>query len=416
MFCIIILLLISFCRDFKDTGRNLKVIDIASNVRNFKELYLSQFTDEIRYIPLKTNENEIFVGIWDCVFTDKYFLAKDIKKCILYDYDGNIIAKIGNQGRGPGEYQFVINAAFGYSDNIYIQSLYDLYEYRIDGSFIRKYRNIFLHGEDLIGSWLLLNDSTILGKITSSFGNEENKAIVFSLDGRVNDSYKNYIKFKRDRAVSSQDERHADIYNFHNEIFFKEPYNDTLFYLTERELEPRYVIRLGKYHIPVAKRLETISSTRKDDSYIFVKDVLQTPKYQFLICFFGDFFPAKRITPRIIWNDITSEYNTRDVLGIYDKMNHKLLFCKPSNTDNPLYASGLFNDIDAGPKFLPQRMVNDSVFAMWVDAKKMKDHVASDDFKNTTPKYSEKKKGLEKLAKNLKETDNPVLMLVMFNK
>jgi hypothetical protein len=38
--------------------------------------------------------------------------------------------------------------------------------------------------------------------------------------------------------------------------------------------------------------------------------------------------------------------------------------------------------------------------------------VKSTEFKNTTPKYSEKKKNLLKLADNLKETDNPVLMIV----
>jgi hypothetical protein len=43
---------------------------------------------------------------------------------------------------------------------------------------------------------------------------------------------------------------------------------------------------------------------------------------------------------------------------------------------------------------------------------KLKDLISSDDFKNSTPKYPEKKKYLEKLANSLDENDNPVLMLV----
>ena len=52
----------------------------------------------------------------------------------------------------------------------------------------------------------------------------------------------------------------------------------------------------------------------------------------------------------------------------------------------------------------------------WIDTIKVKAHVASEAFKNSTPKYPEKKKELEKLANSLKETDNPVLMLVRLKK
>jgi hypothetical protein len=42
----------------------------------------------------------------------------------------------------------------------------------------------------------------------------------------------------------------------------------------------------------------------------------------------------------------------------------------------------------------------------------LKAHVASNEFKNATPKFPEKKKELEQLANELNENDNPILMLV----
>ena len=42
----------------------------------------------------------------------------------------------------------------------------------------------------------------------------------------------------------------------------------------------------------------------------------------------------------------------------------------------------------------------------------LKAHISSNEFKNTTPKYSEKKKKLENLANSLKETDNPIMVMV----
>jgi len=52
----------------------------------------------------------------------------------------------------------------------------------------------------------------------------------------------------------------------------------------------------------------------------------------------------------------------------------------------------------------------------WIDTIKVKAHVGSEAFKNSTPKYPEKKKELEKLANSLKEAENPVLMLVKLKK
>jgi hypothetical protein len=51
-----------------------------------------------------------------------------------------------------------------------------------------------------------------------------------------------------------------------------------------------------------------------------------------------------------------------------------------------------------------------------VEAKQLKDHVASVDFINSEVKLLEKKKELEKLANSLKETDNPVLVMVSLKK
>ncbi|HQB37467.1 MAG TPA: hypothetical protein PLI41_07990, partial [Bacteroidales bacterium] len=52
----------------------------------------------------------------------------------------------------------------------------------------------------------------------------------------------------------------------------------------------------------------------------------------------------------------------------------------------------------------------------WIDANKLKEYIASENFKNSKPLYPEKKKELEKLANSLKETDNPVLVLVSLKK
>ena len=73
---------------------------------------------------------------------------------------------------------------------------------------------------------------------------------------------------------------------------------------------------------------------------------------------------------------------------------------------------GIINDLDGGVNILPLTIKDDNTIIGWVDAIKLKAHVASETFKNSSPKYPEKKKELEKLASGLKETDNPVLVMV----
>ena len=51
----------------------------------------------------------------------------------------------------------------------------------------------------------------------------------------------------------------------------------------------------------------------------------------------------------------------------------------------------------------------------WTDALRIKTFVLSEKFKSSNPKYTNKKKDLENLAESLKETDNPVLILIKLN-
>jgi len=46
----------------------------------------------------------------------------------------------------------------------------------------------------------------------------------------------------------------------------------------------------------------------------------------------------------------------------------------------------------------------------------IKANVASNEFKNSAPKFPENKKALEKLANSLKETDNLILMMLRLKK
>jgi hypothetical protein len=142
----------------------------------------------------------------------------------------------------------------------------------------------------------------------------------------------------------------------------------------------------------------------------------------FLVCGSEKYFPVKRLTPEIIrlpgLDDYTQWYNSGGVIGVYDKNSKKLVFSVPSITDNHLSGTGLYNDIDGGPKFQLHGMVNDSTMVMKIRFDYLVEHIESDEFNKSMPKYPDKKKKLHELVDSLQMSgfDNPVYMFVTFKK
>lgn len=414
---ILVLLLVN-CQRTRRINDSLSIIDVEANMNNMQKVNISQLVTTIKYISLKTSEGKSLTHVADCDFCDSLILVSDQRKCLLYDSKGNFISKIGNQGRGPGEYQYITNVCFGPDNRIYIQSLFDLFEYHRNGSFIDKYEKRFLPDNEFIGSWMMVKDSLFFGKISSSTGHEKNKALIFNKQGVIKYSFKNYILFNREKTLAGSMEHSASIYYFQNRCYFKEVYNDTMFFLDQDfHLIPLYVFKLGKFSEPISFRENKVHArdlgiSKEWQNYIYIEDVFHTANHILLNCRFNSQFPARRLSPKTVMGGFTSMYNNTNVLGLFNIKTGKLIFAEPSSTDNPLFTTGLFNDIDAGPRFIPMKQVNDSIMIMWVQAVDFKNHVSSDEFKNNIPISPMKKIELEKFGLSLEETDNPVLMLI----
>jgi len=417
-----ILLLLSYSCTYEYNNNNkIQLLDVESNIDKMEVVNLSQFSNDIKYVPLETAPNIFFQGLWECIFSDGLILARDLNKCILFDHNGKFKARIGKNGRGPGEYYNLKCADFGADSNIFIQGNMSLYEYDLNGSFIKQYENIFRLDNDTynaLARWIFFGDSLFLGHVANSNGLSEDKALIINKYGDIETHFKNHIFQNRERPTIGFFEDFAHIIKFDEKVFYKEFFNDTIFLLDDNlKFLPLYVFRFGKYKLPSSFRL----NINPEDyiNYIKLWEVFQTKDFLLLRFDFGKWFPAKRLTPKpnpYVIGGNPKWTNTIEVLGIFNKNTKELIFCKPTNTDNPLFTSGLYNDIDCGPRFFPSEQVNDSTMVMKIDAKKLKEHIASDDFKNINPKYPEKKKQLEELAGRLTEYDNPVLMLVTFNK
>jgi hypothetical protein len=205
-------------------------------------------------------------------------------------------------------------------------------------------------------------------------------------------------------------------FNMYNgKVYFKELYNDTLFYLTNSfSLLPELAFKLGKYSEPDSFRENLPPPTGNLSGYVNVRNVFQSASFLMIDCYFAHNIPApeKNIKQKQWYEEGKPWYNTTRVLGLYNKANDSLLFSKLTSTANTLFTTGLYNDIDAGSRFYPFKQVNDSTFVMGINANLFKGHIASEDFKNNNPKYPDKKKSLEQFGSKLADFDELILMYV----
>jgi hypothetical protein len=404
----------------------MPLIDLAANKDNLQKLCLSDYAKSIRYVTLESPPGSPLRSGVLKAFSDKYILCSDMELCYLFDADGKYIRQIGKKGRGPAEYTGISYVDI-INDKIFIHDYYtdDLLEYDTGGVFIDRYKSGFSASDmNTFGTAIMLNDSMIFGNINRT-GADDNRALIINKYGVTFKSYKNYNAFRLNPNHTYVDyAEDAIVSRYKGTIIFKDDFNDTVFRMDNHyQLLPDFVLNLGKYQEPLSER-RIIKPPQGMNSYITVKKVFQTDNLILIVCDFAIYFPARRLTPRVmnlpgVFENRINWYNTGYVLGVYDKRLGSFAFSEPTSTDNFLFTSGLYNNIDAGPRFIPDYIINDSTLVMDIRFfEHLVQHIESPEFKRDVPIFPEKKKWLGEFVDSLKmaEIGNNILMIITLKK
>ena len=375
---LIFYLLIGCQNSDTNTEINFKSFELKESPKTIV-LSLSEIGfEEIEYIPLETNDLCMIKNLHEIRFGEKFFIINSSNTILKFNNNGSFSTKIGIIGRGPFEY---INATDIDIDNdsqdIYLVSTWQkkFNVYSESGEFIRAF-----HCPQNTTNFRITSDG-ILCYNMNILGNVELSYNFIDLEGREIKSFINKYRWDFNSKETYGIIHENLFYRYGNQLFKKEVYSDTVYAFEELSFKPRYTIAAGKHLITPEARSE-FSPTYLGENYI-------TPFNMFS---FGDYIYYEYAIKRKFFSFIGS---VRDNVEA---------FINPEQ--------GLFNDLDGGPNILPKTIKDDNTIISWVDAIKLKKHVASELFKNSRPKYPEKKKELEKLANSLKDTDNPVLVLV----
>ena len=372
-------------------------IDPRTFVEN--KITLSDIADEIKYIPL---DNSIPFTNFKYVITQDFFYISANRIGILkFDRQGRLIKKIGSQGRGPGEFlyghYFTVDEKTG---NIFVIDQRNFIKvYSKNGTFLRDILLNKIGGEVGWGGDIEFFNSLLF--VPNSLGQGDSKYAWVFLD-----TLGNLVAVKENSIPPFKTaERDAVIYKFENKLFYFNFFNDTIFSISpDLNYKMEYLFAQGEHRWP--KEWKGGNITQLNALVFKTFDPSGT-------------FETKRY--------LVVQYGYLDMSAtcFIDKKTKKtfLAFKLDESPSRGIrirkYESYLVNDLDGG---LPLRRLNyysednNEYITSLINPFDLKIYVSGNEFMNSTPKYPEKKKALAKLANSLKETDNPVLMMVRLKK
>lgn len=350
--------------------------------------------DDIKYIPLETKEQGLIErtinisSLGDIILvSDKFIIIKQFNDILKFDGNGKFISQIGTSGRGPNEFQACHDIDIDEDGNIYFYDGWKkrLFEYSVDGSFLRMIK-LPLSG---VGNFRTVGKDFLFYN-ENHFGNIENSFNLIDSCGHIIMPYHNKYPFTRETSDAYGFIHENIFYKYRGILYTKEVYCDTIFSFSNMKFKSHIVIDVGDRAITPKARSEF-------DGMHLAKNYI-TPYSLFE---FGDY----------IYYEFryTFDFSNSRAYGFIGSKTNKFQALISLET-------GIINDLDGGPGIVPLTTEDDNTVVSWIDALQLKKYIESDSFKNSTPKYPEKKNELEKLANNLKETDNPVLMRVRLKK
>lgn len=354
-------------------------ISFAKGIETEQEVLLSEIAKEVKIVPLETRPEclvaKVSKGMIQIV--DHNLFIPCSEGILQFTDDGKFVRSVVKRGQGPGEYSAIrFIAANNRLKQIYLMDHGKVLTYSVDGQYVGESKIPFCW------QFTLLGDSMYVGYIYNNTGHKEDRLVLVNREGETVKTFPQYDQFTIPNGLNYYLWGRYDryVYSFKDEACCKEYYNDTVFTVTPEQLEPRYIMDMGKYKIPKDKRFEVLEGNWQvysEPAQAYLRpDFQETSRWVFL--------------PYTSWDVTNKDESPR--LAMYDKQKN---ICYKVKNDR------IRNDEQGGLAFYPQARIADDVLLYYMEAFEVLELAEED------PSILE----YEQL-KNLKEDDNPVLMIV----
>jgi hypothetical protein len=241
---IIVLLLINLffcCGRGSESSDNSIVINKNDKFKD-TTLILENFADDIRLIPLETNE-DCLIRYFNGNVGEKYIIAFDGEKVLQFSGEGKFINTISTKGKGPDE--FIQIDAWDVDDDEKFLFFHDngknyIKKYNLDEKKFEK--DIPFEDKGYLGSMIAIND-TLLAILRGSFSNYEHVFFYYSTNGNIIEGEKkDPVPHPGSWAgMSSIFKRAAE-----NSIIYQPSHSDTIFKINGQNKEPFFSVQIDE--------------------------------------------------------------------------------------------------------------------------------------------------------------------------
>lgn len=389
-----------------------------------EELLLSDAAQDIEIIPLEINENTIFRLFFNTVAGEQDIFIKTEEKILRFDKEGKFLNQIGKKGEGPEEILFcggigiddkekLVYAAAGLGIDNQVKT------YTYQGEFVKSVRvapngacmNSSMHREDRNFNFFdnkfifrrmlpLMNPSEDIWQIQVQ---DTSGAVIATFYDPATAGHEKEISenhMNEHTVLANSWSSSSPVQNRYGEnINFMFDSNDTIYQYNpaENRLKPRYTLHCGD-----RSSFMDIHKFNKDPGYFdytFVTDVLETKDYLYLTAEKDHFSYLLRVDKK------TGEVTTARWKG--EIKESPAMKIKQRKVPVPAFT----NDLCGGLPFFPHSQ-NEKQWIEVYDAPDLLEKIDLNQLKNSKVLFPEKRDQLVRILENLKEDDNPVVMIV----
>jgi hypothetical protein len=382
-------------KEIQSEEKKAEILKIDPRIFENNELNLADFAEHIEYIALS---NKIRMGFIRKVkvTSEAIYIVSDKssggegnghQELFRFNIDGQNPVQIGRIGKGPKEYLMSENFAVDEQNNrIYINGkLHTVLVFDTLGNYVRQFK--FQDAEQRFADFEFFGDDKLFVPAQKRGARGPHLWSVIDTLGNVLSTKHNSTK-----PFETRMGERSGTFKFKDKISYWVDYNDTIFTIsTDFSYTPSFIIPQGEHRIPKTDFPITLDLPMKLLEYYSPHFFMETEQY------------------------LISRYNYKGQFAyvFIDKKTQESFLCNfESNRD---VKGGIPNNFDGGLTFSPEAYFVEGekeFLAATIQPYQLKIHIASEEFKSSSPKFPEKKKELEQLANGLSENDNPVLMLV----
>lgn len=395
---VIIVLQIS-CKYDNDKKNTSIDVENAVATKKYSIEKLSKYASSIKYVPLETSDSILINRISDIQYENGNIIINDNdEKVYRFNSSVKFCNMIGKRGNGPGEFISVNSMDISNNGNYcYILDVKPrILKYKLDGTFIQIIpltcpEKHYIKSIKELSSDNFICDLISGGEIEYSFTINND-----SLD--VKKTKKSYDSLIKDNGPSSAGIEYGILLKSNQNIHHYKPITDTIWSIDkELNISPFFTFNYGKYKMPhESSKIYGINNIA--DQYIRLLSIRESSKYLFINFDFGKYSPEP-ISMIINKNGKKREIKFTNVYAIFDKESKNITLMKRPAKDE----SGFLNDYEGEVSFWPYYISRSNEMIMQYSSQ-----LFIEKYINTSNK-------LKSITKNIKEDDNPIIIIAKLN-